>query len=153
MITIACMTCGTAIRTAGDEAEVYSLLGHGSEYYPDKYPCVAAGCRGHAQYLEAISPIAMAQLIIHDVTPQEAFAALNGLGLPPERDCGETAVRQALTGRVVDAGVRQIRGSNRSVLEWLLFEDGTRLFLAASGEGAVVYRLARPHSYVEQNGG
>jgi hypothetical protein len=93
--------------------------------------------------------MALAGLEIHDVTPQEAFAALNGLGFPPERDCGETAVRQALTKKILNAGVRQIRGINRSVLEWLEFEDGTRLYLASSSDGAVVYRLARRFSYAE----
>jgi hypothetical protein len=89
-------------------------------------------------------------MVIHDITPQEAFAALNGLGFPPERDCGETAVRQAFASKITDVGVRQIRGANRSALEWIQFEDGTRLYVASSPHGAVVYRLAKRFSYVEQ---
>lgn len=148
MITIACLRCNIGIRTYGDEVEVSSLLVEGSEWYPDQYPCPTDGCGGTAQYLESIDSAALSRLEIHDVTPQEGFAAFNGLGFPPERDCGETAVRAALKSPVVDVGVRQLRGSNRSVLEWLQLEDGTRLYLAASSEGAVVYRLAKRFSYV-----
>lgn len=150
MITLACLRCNVGLRTYGDEAEVSVLLGPESEFYPDQYPCPTDGCGGRAQYLESIDPTALSRLEIHDVTPQEAFAALNGLGFPPERDCGETAVRQALTRKITDVGVRQVRGANRSVLEWIDFEDGTRLYLASSSDGAVVYRLARRFSYVEQ---
>jgi len=149
LITIVCLTCRVGLRTCGDEAEVSTLLGPESECYPDQYPCPTDGCVGRAQYLESIDPAALARLEIHEVTPQEAFAALNGLGFPPERDCGETAVRLALTHQVTEAGVRQIRGTNRSVLDWLQLDDGTRLYLASSSEGAVVYRLARRFSYVE----
>lgn len=150
MIIIACLTCHVGLRTSGDEAEVHALLAHGSEFYPDQYPCPTDGCPGKGQYLEAIDPAALSQLELHDVTPQEAFAALNGLGFPPERDCGETAVRQALTQKIVKSGVRQLRGANRSILDWLEFEDGTRMYLASSAEGAAVYRLSKRFSYTEK---
>lgn len=153
MITIVCLKCRTALRTVGSEAEVHSLLGPGSEYYPESYPCPTDGCDGKAKYLEAISPVALSQLKIYDLTPQEVFAALEGLGLPPERDCGETAVRKAFGSNVTEVGVRQLRGANRSILDWIQFADGTRLYVAASAEGAVVYRLARRHSYAESAGG
>lgn len=153
MIVIACLHCNVAIRTVGDEAEVYQLVGHGSEWYPDKYPCPTAGCPGLAQYLEAIDPNAARQLVIHDVTPQEAFAAIEGLGFPVERDCSETAVRQVFEHKITKTGVRQVRNSNRSIIDWIEFDNGVRMYLAASSDGAVVYRLAGQHSYVEQNGG
>jgi len=150
LIILACLRCNVGLRTCGDEAEVSTLLGPESECYPDQYPCPTDGCGGRAKYFESIDSAALSKLELHDVTPQEAFAALNGLGFPPERDCGETAVRQALTKKIANVGVRQVRGANRSVVEWLEFEDGTRLYLASSSDGAVAYRLARRFSYVEQ---
>lgn len=153
MIIIACLKCSTALRTSGDVAEVHTLIGQGCEWYPNKYPCPTDGCPGPAEYCQAIDSSAFSALHVHDVTPQEAFAALEGLGLPPERDCGETAVRLALEKKIVSAGTRQLHGVNRCVVEWLEFEDGTRLHLAASAEGAVAYRLSKPFSYVEKNSG
>jgi hypothetical protein len=151
LIIIACFKCNIALRTSGDEEEVHTLLGAGSEWYPNKYPCPRFGCTGLAEYSTGIQPTALAALELHEVTPQEAFAAFEGLGLPPERDCGETAVRGAFEKKVTNVGVRQLRGRNRSVIDWIEFEDGTRLFLAASGDGAVAYRLAKKFSYVEKN--
>jgi hypothetical protein len=149
LITLACLKCNTAIRTVGDNREVFALLGHGCEWYPDKYPCPKAGCDGLAQFMEAVAPTALSQLEIHDLTPYEAFAAFNGLGFPPERDCGETAVREAFKQSISKVGVRQLRGENRSVIDWIEFTDGVRIYLAASGAGAVVYRIARPFRYTE----
>jgi hypothetical protein len=151
LITIACLKCNTAIRTVGEGSEIFGLVGHGCEWYPDKYPCPKSGCDGTAQYMEAVAPTAMSQLEVHDLTPYEAFAAFNGLGFPPERDCGETAVREAFKQPVARVGVRQLRGANRSALDWIEFADGVRIYLAASGDGAVVYRVARPFRYAEPN--
>lgn len=153
MIVIACLKCSMALRTSGDPAEVHTLLGQGSEWYPDKYPCPRDGCPGPAEYCMSIDSMAFSALEVHDVTPQEAFAALEGLGLPPERDCGETAVRAALEKKITGAGTRQIRGMSRTVIEWLEFEDGTRMYLASSAEGAVAYRLSKPFSYAEKTSG
>lgn len=152
MIIIACLRCSVGLRTSGDEAEVFTLLGPGSDWYPDKYPCPTDGCTGHSEFVTAIEPSALAALTIYDVSPQEAFAALNGLGLPPERDCGESAVREAFTKKIVGVGARQLRGQNRCAVDWIEFEDGTRLYLGASGDGALAYRLSKRFSYVEHAG-
>ena len=154
MITVVCTTCRMCIRTVGSEEEIDQLAGAASDWFPDKYPCARAGCEARAQYVEAIEPTALAALEVHDLTPLEAFAAFCHLGLPEERDCGETAVREVFSEQEVEAiGAHQIRGANRTILEWVRFKDGTRLYLASSTEGATVYRIATPHSYTGANGG
>lgn len=149
MITIVCMKCGTGIRTMGEPGELHTLF-TGTPWHPDDYPCPEASCRGRAQLVESIDSLTLTTLNIHDLELQEAYAAFNGLGFPEERDCGKTAVEFAFKQPVKEVRVRQIRGQNRSVLDCIIFEDGTRLYVASATEGAVIYRIAKPHSYVEE---
>lgn len=142
MILLVCR-CGTALRIAGEHTEVESLFGVHSEWYPQSYPCPACPEK-MAFVVNAIPAADQRNLVIHDLTTQEAFAALHGVGLPDEHDCGADAVTSKLLGsRVVSLEVKQIRGSNRSVLHSLFLEDGTRVYLGSGAEGAVVYRIAK----------
>jgi hypothetical protein len=148
MITIVCLKCGTGIRTVGEEDELRSLF-MGSDWYPENYPCANAECSAKAQYVETIESLSLPAMDIHDLEPMEAYAAIHGLGFPEERDCGKTAVELVFEQPVKEVKVRQIRGQNRSVIDYIIFEDGTRLYLASAVEGAVAYRIAKPHSYAE----
>lgn len=151
MITIVCKSCGLAVRVSGEEEEVTHLLGEKSDWYPSGYPCPAQGCSSKAEMVESIESVAAAALDIRDLTAIEAFHAYSGLGLPEERDCGPTAVSQALlNGKVTAVDVKLLRGSNRSVLYSLTMEDGIKLYLGSSAWGATVYRLAKPQSAVER---
>lgn len=152
MIIIACRECGMAVRVSGEHDEVQSLLGEqNTEWYPDLYPCPRAGCTSKAELMESVEPSALQTLSLHDLSPQEAYAAFHGLGLPEERDCGPTAVKTALLGsRIKNVDVRLIKGSNRSVLYKIELEDGTSLYLGSSSFGATVYRVAKLQSAVER---
>ena len=143
MINIVCTDCGTAIRTTGDEGEVQALLGEGTEWYPDQYPC--PGCSSKASVIDSIDPSALKALNIFDLTAQEAYSAFNGLGLPEERECGPLAVREAFKSAVVTIKCDLIKGSNRSVLKSIVFADGTRMYFGSSPYGATVYRIAKKH--------
>lgn len=106
------------------------------------------------ELLHTIQPFAAKKLDIVDVSPQEAYAAVNGLGMPVEKECSAAAVSQLLVEkRVVRVSASQIRGSHRCVLDFLELEDGTRVYIGSSAYGATVYRVAPKHSYVEANDG
>lgn len=152
MIVIACKDCATAVRVTGEHEELSHLLGEmNSDWYPDKYPCPTAACKGKAEFMESIEPSALRMLNLYDLTPHEAFAAFHGLGLPEERDCGPTAVREVLLKhRIKEVDVQLIRGSNRSVIYQLVLEGGIILYLGSSPFGATVYRLAKPKSALER---
>jgi hypothetical protein len=154
VIVIACSQCSTAVRVTGEHEELRHLLGdQNEEWYPDRYPCPKTGCSGRAEFMESIDPVALLSLALHDLTPQEAYAAFHGLGLPEERDCGPTAVRAALLqSPIKNVDVRLIKGSNRSVLYKLELEDGTILFLGSSSFGATVYRMTKLQSAVARLG-
>jgi len=141
VINIVCKSCGTAIRTSGEYDEVDSLLGEKSAWYPDQYPCPT--CGGKSEMVLAIDNTAFRSLDLHDLTPEEAFAAFNGLGLPEERECGPMAVKEAFKCPVREVKCDLIRGTNRTVLRSIEFEDGTRMYFGASSYGCTVYRIAR----------
>jgi hypothetical protein len=102
------------------------------------------------QFAQSIPAGDLGGLDVHQLTPQEAFSALHGVGLPAERDCGEEVVRTLLLSqRVVKAEVRQVRNSNRAIVHSLTFEDGRRLYLGSSPEGAIAYRIAARGDQVE----
>ncbi len=155
MILVLCLPCALAIRvmptrvgdtTSSDELE--TLVGRKSPYWPDKYPCPS--CEKDARGIRETEadPRALALLKMRDLTPEEAFAAFNGLGFPDEQSCTfdevQTLLKEQPVRRVVG---RTIPLTERVVLDCLELWDGTKLHLGAGAEGAVVYRIARPHAY------
>lgn len=150
MIFFVC-DCGFALRTVGDPVEVDYLVGTKCEWYPDTYKCPLDGCGGRMQFADVVESESLAKLRVADVTPQEAFIAFQGLGLPAERDCGMTAVRELLIGqRIVAADLQQVRGANRTIVHSLKLEDGRRLFLASGTEGSTAYRISDMSRYAKE---
>lgn len=147
MIFIACDSCCSALRVTGDVSEVDQLVGQRSEYWPDKYKCYSCGADAVGFLTPEVSALAMAKLHVVDVTAQEAFAALNGLGVPSERTCCEEVIRPLFEAQGLTVRGRTFRGQPRMCLDEIVFPDGTRLFLGASPQGAVIYRITKPHSY------
>lgn len=153
MIIIVCTACKAGLRVGpGAEGESEMLFGQGSDYYPDKYPCFRCE-KNIAKFVPAMSSDALAQLDLFDVTPTEAFAAINGLGIPGEQECSAAAVKRFTEGRTVKSiNVRQIRNSHRCLIDGIVLDNGVTLYLGSSALGATVYRVALPHSYVESVG-
>lgn len=150
MITIVCKECKTALRISGEVDEMVHLFGEKSEWYPDKFPCVTDGCTSKMEIMDSIAGDAFRALDVHDVTPTEAFSALNGLGVPEEQDCGPTAVKVAFQKPIKNVATRLVKGTNRSVIDSVEFEDGSKLFLGSSAFGAIVYRISKKRSFVEE---
>jgi hypothetical protein len=95
-----------------------------------------------------VSPLVFQTLIVTDVNPDEAFAALNGLGVPAERTCCEEVILPYFEQVGLRVKGKQLRGQTRYILEELTFPDGTRMQVGPSPQGAVIYRIVKPHSYV-----
>lgn len=133
----------------GEEGEAELLLGRHSEFYPDSYPCFVCG-HNVAHMVEVVPAELFESMTFHDVSPQEALAAMNGLGLPSEHDCSATAVQQLFASQAVKRVVsRPIRNSHRCVVQYIEFENGTRAYFGASTHGATVYRVTPKHSYAK----
>lgn len=150
MIIIVCKECGTAVRTSGEHEEVDCILGTKCDWFPDRYPCPSAGCRGLGEMVDQLEPGASQYIDLHDLTVQEAFAAFHGLGMPEERDCGPTAVTEAFKVPVKSLDAKLLKGSNRTIIYSIEFENGTRMYLASSAYGALVYRIATPRKYSDE---
>lgn len=153
MIFIICRGCKTGLRIGpGEPGESEMLFGQQSDFYPDRYPCFRCE-KPVAELVPAIDSQALQAVEIFDVTPREAFAAMNGLGLPDEQECSATAVTKLFESQPVShVKTRVIRNSHRCIVEYIEFENGVRIYLGSSVLGATVYRVAQPHSYAEQVG-
>lgn len=149
MIFILCPRCRCALRVTGDAAEVYSLVGPESDFWPDKFMCFKCMKPAHG-FLEGEVSI-QAQIEVHEVSAQEAIAAIHGLGLPSEREVDKLIVDALLREHPVRriAG-KDVPGGQRVLLDYIELWDGTRLHFGGSNDGAVIYRITRPHSYAEK---
>jgi hypothetical protein len=151
MILIICQPCALCIRIMGDPEEISHLIGEKSDFWPDKYVCPRCekSCEGIAEI--DVDPSAYLAVELVDVNAQEAFAAMHGMGLPHEGDCRKLV----LEGLLKEQPVRKLHGrniphTNRCSVDCLELWDGSKLYFAAGAEGAVVYRITRPTSYVEK---
>ena len=133
----------------GDPEEIENLLGERSEFWPDKYKCHACGKPAQYCLTAEVSELAFAKLHVTDLTAQEAYASLNGFGLPDERVCCEEVVLPLFAQAGIKVKGGRPRGHTFFRLEELTFADGTTLFLAPSAQGAVIYRVRKPHSYAD----
>jgi hypothetical protein len=151
VIYIVCALCKVGLRISpGEEGESEGLFGKQSDYYPNSYPCFKCE-QPIAQFIPAMSSDSVTQLELFDVTPKEAFAAMNGLGLPGEQDCSAAAVKDLFEMcQVKRVQARPIRNSHRCLIDFIELADGTKVYLGSSAMGATVYRVAKPHSYAEQ---
>jgi hypothetical protein len=150
MITIACVHCKNALVVVGEADEVDSLVGINSGFHPNNYVCFNCGkpatCLLSA---EVSSVVSMAVLITHEVTPQEAFAALSGMGIPSEATCCAEVVEDMFLKQGIKVKGYQMPKTNRYVITSLTFPDGRVMHLGASFPGALAYRITKSHSYVE----
>ena len=149
MIFISCtlVDCGFVARIHGpDVAEADHLVGPGSQWYPDRYPCPVCGerCAFSTRTLEH-------NVSVIDLTPHEAFIAFSGAGLPEDSECSASRVAELLCSeRIKSVSTRHIRGTNRCTLDRIVLESGVVLHLGASTHGACVYRVQQPSSYAEE---
>lgn len=148
MILILCPKCRCALRVTGEVDEMHALVGPGSTFWPDKFVCFK--CEGPAQgFLETEIEL-KAGVEIKEVSPQEAYAAIHGLGIMAEREVDTVVVRELLTTHPVRRiACKDVAGAMRVVVDHIELWDGTRLHFGSSNEGAVIYRITRPHSYIE----
>lgn len=151
MVTIVCLACKHAVSVVGDMTEVDMLLGQRSDFWPDKYKCWACGGAMGAVLTPQVSAAAYSQLNVYELSVQEAYAALMGLGMPAERAVDEHLVKELFEKEGLKVKGKSYRGQQRFFIDEIEFPDGTRLHLAASPQGAAVYRVTKPHSYTKAN--
>ncbi len=148
MVYLVCQECRTGLHISpGEPGELESLFEVDPRGLGMKaYPCFRCELEQAALTMEF--PEGM---VLFDVNPSEAFAAINGLGVPGEQECNGTAVADVLLERrVKHVTTRMIRNSHRCILDNIEFDDGTKMYFGASAGGATVYRIAPKHSYVKE---
>jgi len=147
MITIVCQSCKHALCVVGEVRDVDVLVGKQSDYWPDKYSCYNCGGQASGFLTPQVDEAVMRSLQVTNVNAEEAFAALNGLGVPEERTCCAEVVLPYFEALGIIVKGRQPHGQTRYIVEELTFPDGTRMQLGASPQGALIYRVVKKHSY------
>jgi hypothetical protein len=143
-----CMSCGLALRCLDSDDEADMLIGTRSEYWGKPYECIRCGS-SRAPWLEhEAPPLLLKALQVRDLTAQELFAAIEGLGLPEEAECTAESVHDAVNSGVCSVDVYDVPNTGRSIINSITCLDGRTLFLGAAPGGAVVYRVKRASSYV-----
>lgn len=149
MLLVPCMNCFTSVRVMGDPAEVNSLVGQASDFWPNKYTCVTCNAPCEAIVESDADPNALRKMKVRELSAQELFAALNGLGTPDEMICDASTVREVFTRPIKKVHGNTVANTSRFLIEAIEFEDGTKIHLGASSHGALVYRITRPVSYTK----
>lgn len=151
MIIVYCEHCFTAVRVMGEEDEISSLVGPRSDFWPDGFECVTCESKCHGALETEVEPSLLGRMKLLEITAQELFSCQMGLGLPDERGCDFETVRSLfLNKRVTQIKGSSVRNTTRSVIDSIFFEDGSRLYLGAGPQGALVYRIAKPLVEMEQ---
>lgn len=145
MILYICTSCYFTARVLDDPA---NMLGPTSDTWTSS---TCPRCESASTLVGAferdVDTLLTAKLRITDLTDVECFNMLHGGGLPEEGIAPPELVKAALLASPVEgAGVEGIPGTMRTIITHLILRDGTRLYLAASPQGALVYRLARRES-------
>ncbi len=139
-----CGNCFFALRVLNGSSEGGDLVGPLSDTWGKFHECPECSAEkmyGHPE--NAIDSELMVKLRVRDLEPTECFTALLGGGLPDEQDATPDEVEKALlSSPIKEVTVRPIKGTRRAVLDRLFLENGTRLYLGAGPQGAVVYRIA-----------
>ena len=156
MILVICLKCELAIRIMPAQVllpssvqELEQLVGRRSEFWPNRYPCPK--CEGVCTAIldTQADPQVMALLTVQDLTPQEAFSAFMGCGFPEEQSCSLERVQELLKQPVKQVIGTNVPGVERTLVDALELEDGTKLHFGASSDGAVIYRITKPISYTK----
>jgi hypothetical protein len=96
-------------------------------------------------------PRSLHTIAIIDLTAEELFSALHGLGLPNEtKTTAEEVTALFLKEKIVSIAVKDVPNTGRCTLDSLTFANGTRLHLGASAQGAVAYRMVQAPSYAKR---
>lgn len=147
MMVLPCMACFTAVRVM----EVLPHVGPESEFWPAGYTCVACGNPVTAIGERETELVALEKMKLRDLTSDELYAALHGLGTPEERVAHFTSVNDLLLSKKVTKVIGHTVGNtDRTVIEALELEDGTRMYLGSGSAGAIVYRITHPVSYTQK---
>jgi hypothetical protein len=136
--------CGLALRI-DDEPDAVEALFNG-----ESHTCPRPGCEKPLVFSPLLDSESIPSLLVFDVTAREAFAAVNGLGLPCDHECGPLALARAFETPVKEVRSSRIHNSTRTVVHSILFADGTEMFFGSAPQGAVVYRITQPRSYTKE---
>jgi hypothetical protein len=144
---IICEKCRFGLQVLGGSEDIDHLVGEGSPHW-GRHQCPL--CGGLCKAAPFADAAVTAAKHMRSLTPMEAHLLFEGMGFPEERDCVADIVKEELKKPIKRVKAFTVPNTNRSVLESLELEDGTTVFLSGCAEGALVYRIRKPHLYSDQ---
>lgn len=146
MWVMLCGNCRFGIRVIADSVdEIQNLVGPSSPFWPDQYRCPKCESTMTAAREQVVDPKVLETIHLQDLSPMEAFIALQGCGLPDEiEDCKGGVIRFLLLKHpIVDIRFADIPNTSRCRLDAIELDGGITLHLGASAHGATVFRISR----------
>lgn len=140
---VLCKWCGSVFRVLADD-RTSTLVGQESEFWPDGYICPKCDAPGATGCDEKELPRFLQNPTIVDLTAQELYGALQGMGLPKDSSCLLADLQELFAAFGVIVHGADVPNTGRCALNYLEFPNGSRAYLGASSHGAVVYRILRP---------
>ena len=140
MILYICDQCMTAVRCLEVPGDVRQ------HDLPRAENDACAGCFGPVQIVpeRLLDPAVAASLKIRDLTFEELYYWAATGALPEDRKTTPDDVRLLLVGKkVVSVDIDERASADRAVINCLVLDDGSRIYLGASPMGAIVYRVAK----------
>jgi hypothetical protein len=147
---ILCPKCSFGIKVDGDPEEIENLLGERTDLY-GHHQCPL--CWALCEKAPFADNAVLGAKHMRTLTPYEAHLLFEGLGFPEERDCvAETVTDELLRKRIKAVKAKTVPNTTRAVVEQVVLEDDTTLFFSGSAQGALVYRIRKPHPYLSTFG-
>lgn len=138
MIYFVCTECSLCLQVNAAERDFEALLSEDGELQREGLLCPT--CRAPCDRT-LVPPTGRART---HLTSKEAYAAFVGAGLPTERECSATAVKQLLTGATIKrVKVQYIKGSRHCALTFIVLGSGETVYFGASSFGCVVNRVQK----------
>jgi len=129
-----CRKCGSAVNVVGDAIRTKDLLGR-ALWGEQDLPCVR--CDGKCERFPGSSEDPGAS----DLSPEEYFRALHGMGMPDEALCTPEMVAALLRDGVVDIVAEERSG--RTLLRKIITRGGLHIHFWVSTEGAIAYKITK----------
>lgn len=133
MIFVVCTKCSQAIRAIDTPPDI------ALKDIPAELRGACPACGGDMQFAEERTSGGRE---VRDLTFEEMYYWLTVGALPEERQTDAATVSRTLTGAVIQQVKLAPLVGGGTVLCSLILGDGTRVYLGASPEGALVYRMA-----------
>jgi hypothetical protein len=139
-----CPTCKHAYEVTGERGELEGMLAGPDGSMPGAFRCVTPLCSGMMQRDVPLKALENVEGSGVQVLPADVFfRGIHGFGINGAPAEVADVKKVLLTGKIAEVHARDVGQPERTIIERIVMEDGTRLHFASSNRGACVYYVER----------